>query len=79
MPRFFFHLYDSVTSTDEEGQAFRNAEAARMNAVCAARALIAAQVMESGEINLGHRIEVEDERGAIVAVLRFADVTTLRP
>lgn len=78
MPRFFFHLFDDVVVLDDEGVELADSEAAKAAAVVGARELICDQVRR-GRVTLHHRIEVEDERGAPVAQLRFADVVTLEP
>jgi hypothetical protein len=72
MPRFFFHIYDDAVVRDEEGIELADRRAAEQAAIAGARALICDQVMK-GRIALGHRIEVEDQAGAQVATISFAD------
>lgn len=72
MPRFFFHVYDDIAVRDEEGLDLPDLAAARQMALSGARALICAEV-DTGQLHLGHRLEVEDEGGACVLVLAFGD------
>jgi hypothetical protein len=72
VPRFFFHLYDDIIARDDEGIDLADLEAARRAAISSARAMICDQVAK-GHINLGHRLEVEDETGERVLVLPFGE------
>ena len=78
MPRFFFHIFDHVEILDDEGMELPDAEAARSAALAGARAMICDQVKE-GRLCLNHRIEVEDEAGATVLSIAFAEAVTDRP
>lgn len=68
----FFHLYDDVVARDEEGTELPGARSAHDKAIREARNLMSATIME-GHIFLHHRIEVEDDAGAVVAVVPFGD------
>ncbi len=72
MPRYYFHVYDDVEALDDEGLDRADAEAAVAGAVNAAREL-AAEEVRRGKLNLGHRIEVEDESGSVIAAVMFRD------
>ena len=74
MARFFFHVRDgSDLSRDEEGQDFPDIEAARREAVCSNREMLGERILHGGALN--HRqIEIADETGQIVGVVRAADV-----
>jgi hypothetical protein len=76
VPRFFFHLYDDVVSLDGEGNELPDMGAAREKAISRAPAIACQEVLE-GHLNLGHRIEGEDERGAPVLTAHFSDVVKL--
>ena len=76
MPRFFFHLYDDFIVLDEEGSDLVDVGAARRDAIRSARSIMAEQLWH-GRLNLGHRIEVEDENGEPVLTLTFADAVTV--
>lgn len=77
MPRFYFHLYNDLTTMDEEGQECGDAAAALNRAAFFARDMAAANVCE-GHLNLSHRIDVEDEQGALVGTVRFAEAVEIR-
>ena len=76
MPRFFFHVFDEAVVHDDEGIELPDRAAAHEAALVGARALICEQVRR-GRVSLRHRIEVEDEGGASVATLSFADAVTI--
>jgi hypothetical protein len=76
MPRFFFHVHDEADFIDEEGIELADAEAARAAALAGARALMCDQV-KLGQLNLHHRIEVEDEAGGAVLSLTFAEAVEI--
>lgn len=77
MARYFFHLCNSLQTRDDEGRQLDDIEAARRHAVTEARHLMSADVKDRGEINLAHRIEVADETGGTVAVVRFGEAVTI--
>ena len=79
MPRFHFHLYNAVTARDDEGRELTDLMAAKLEAIRSARHLIADDVVARGEVTLSHRIEVEDEGGALVITVRFGDVLRVNP
>jgi hypothetical protein len=68
MPIFYFHLYDEQIARGEEGLELPDLASARERARFDTRALIAEQAM-NGEINLRHRIEVEDAGGRPAFIL----------
>lgn len=74
MPRFFFHVRDGADlSQDIEGQEFPDVEAARREAVSTNREMLGERILHGGAIN--HRqIEIANENGQIVEVVRAADV-----
>src|SRR5215831_15841701 len=61
MPRYFFHVTNGDSITDEEGEEFELFEAAREHAIAVARELV-----REGLKWAGHSISVTDERGTIV-------------
>lgn len=77
MPRYRFHIYNSVETIDYEGKEFRNAGAARDHAIKGARDLMCADLTQRGEINLSHWIEVEDENEDIT-IVPFGEAVTVR-
>ena len=71
MERYFFHLFDDIETRDEEGMVLPDVAAARRHALSVAREMMCDQIRK-GRLDLGHRIEVEDGRGAPVLTLTFA-------
>ena len=72
MPRYFFHLADAAGQLDDvEGMELPDAEAAWFQAVRSVRDLICADLCLSFE---ERRVSVEDESGATVQLIPFADV-----
>ena len=59
MPLYYFHIYNTDITIDEEGQELPDLDAARATAVSGARDLIC-QDVRNGEVTLSHRIEVAD-------------------
>ena len=68
MPRYHFHLYNSVESRDPEGRVFADLAAAHADAIVNARAVMCDDMRSHGEINLRHWIEIEEEDGTLSAV-----------
>ena len=60
MPRFYFHVFDDVVSTDEEGQVADDLEAARTIAMKSARELVCEQVRR-GYLDLDNYIVVANQ------------------
>ena len=77
VPRYFFDLFNDVDVTDEEGCALPDLEAARAHATSEARTMIQAGIVDGGKIDLDHRIEVRDEAGTVVCVVRFAEAVQI--
>jgi hypothetical protein len=76
VPRFFFHVFDDVVLTDDEGIELPDAEAARREALAGVRAMMCDQV-RNGRLVLGHRVDVDDEHGRRVLSLKFAEAITI--
>ena len=70
--RYFFHLHDELETFDDEGLDLPNDDAARAVAVKIVRELICDDV-RAGRIALDHRIDIANEAGAIIDVVRFRD------
>lgn len=79
MPKFFFHIHNSVEIRDPEGAELPTLTAARTEATKAARALMADDLTTKGEITLSHRIDVELEDGAQAFVLPFRACVEIHP
>ena len=76
MPRYYFNLYNSIESLDEQGRVLADLETARGEAIRSARALAAAEITESGQLRLSDRIEIVNEN-AVVATVAFSDAITV--
>ena len=76
MPRYFFHVYNDIVATDEEGMELPDLAAAREQALEAARELVCESV-HKGQLNLDHRIEVEDAQGNMVLCVSYRDAFTV--
>jgi hypothetical protein len=74
MPRFFFHLRNDLTVDDSEGKELPDSKAAHAQAERYATEMAAFSLVEHGRINLQHRIEVTNEAGQNVAIVKFGDV-----
>jgi hypothetical protein len=74
MPRYFFHVRDgSDLSRDEEGQECPDTEAARREAINSNREMLSERLLHGGALD--HRqIEIADETGHVVEVVRTTDV-----
>jgi hypothetical protein len=73
MPRFYFNLYNDMTSIDEEGLELPNAAVALQRAARIAREM-AAESVRNGHLVLDHRLEVTNEDGQSVGTVHFRDV-----
>jgi hypothetical protein len=71
MPRYFFHLYDDLVTTDEEGIELPNLIEAEAFGLENAR-ILAAEEVKRGRLNLKHRLEIADESGVVFRRIPFA-------
>jgi hypothetical protein len=77
LPRYFFHLRDgSDVLLDPEGRRITDPTTIPELALEEARSLMSHEVLD-GRIRLDQRIEVEDEAGAVVHALEFADAVQI--
>jgi hypothetical protein len=72
MPRYFFHVFDGTWSCDEEGEEFPDLGAAIQEAAHIARELLDG---DEGPDEADFRMEVADEHGKVLHVIRSQDVT----
>jgi hypothetical protein len=77
LARFFFHLHDDLDVPDEEGADLPDLDAARVYACQSARSLMCGTLLDDCRISLDHCIDIEDEGGAILAVVRFSDAVRM--
>ena len=79
MPRFHFHLHNDADVADHAGKELPDLDAARAHAVRLVRFEVAEAAKRDGRIVLLHRIDVEDEHGAVLATVRFGDAVRVEP
>jgi hypothetical protein len=77
MPKYYFHLLDDVDTPDEEGKELPDLPSALLYASDQAKFTAAETVKEEGTYNPQHRIDIEDEQGAVLGTVRFADVVKI--
>ena len=78
MHRFYFHLDNRIgLLRDEEGQELADLSAAKASAVSNIRSILKSDIDE-GLIDLRGKIEIADERGTVLEVVRFAEAVELR-
>ncbi|TMJ12007.1 MAG: hypothetical protein E6G94_14765 [Alphaproteobacteria bacterium] len=75
MPHFYFHIFNDQDTIDREGLELPDFAAARKTAVSEAR-ILAGESIRRGHLNLGHRIDIEDDAGKITPVA-FRDAFTI--
>ena len=74
MPRYYFHVREGGTlHRDEEGQELPDAEAARKEAINAAREILGDKLLHGGSLN-SRAIEIADETGHVVDEINSRDV-----
>lgn len=79
MPRFFFHLYNSVEVPDETGLELPSVASAKEQATQAARAIMAEDIRTIGAITLSHHILIANEQGLEEFVLPFRACVEIHP
>ena len=78
MPRYYFHIHNSLEVQDTEGVDLSDLGAARQSAIRGAREMISEEIKDSGQIYLSHWLEIEDEHGTKTPV-RFGDCIEVNP
>jgi len=74
---YYFHLRDGTdVLLDPDGRVLPNLDAVVGTALNEARAIISADA-RGGSISLRHRIDVEDELGAVVHSINFEDAVKI--
>ena len=77
MPRYFFHLKESHSIVrDDEGRELPDLSAAHAVAVMSARSILCDEVL-TGRMSLKGAIQVEDERGSELEIVRFRDALAI--
>lgn len=62
---------------DEEGQELPDLDAARQVARKSILDVMAGTLCGKAELNLSHRIDIEDEQGALLSTVYFRDVVSV--
>ena len=75
--RFYFHLHNDVEARDPDGVELADLETARLHALSDVRFTVAETIKETGRLNLGHRIDIEDENGTVLDTIYFRDAVTI--
>lgn len=79
MPVYFFHLRNKIVDVDdEEGVFLPDLEAAKQQALRAARDTLC-QDIRTGAIDLRYRIEVSDSNGKVLHTIKLGDAFTIIP
>jgi hypothetical protein len=73
VPRYFFHLHNDVDAPDPEGLELTDLEAAKQFALSNARFTAAETIKDEGHFVGDHRIDIEDENGAVLDTIYFRD------
>lgn len=73
MPRFHFHVHNSVEAPDLEGIELPDLQTAIASAVVGVRALMSDEIRIKGAICLSHSIEITDANGLQLHVTRYGD------
>lgn len=77
MPTYYFHLRNgSDILLDPEGRDLPNLNGIKHVALVEARALLSQEVL-NGRINLGQRLDIEDDSGRIVHSLPFVEAVEI--
>lgn len=77
MPRYYFHVrHDGGVEEDLEGAEFPTLEAAHVEAILAAREIIAEKVL-AGDVIDGHKFEITTDNGDVVLEVPFKSVLRL--
>jgi hypothetical protein len=76
MKRYRFHAFSHVHAIDQEGSDHRDLAGVRAYAVACARDMMR-EDLRLGVLDLGHRIEAQDQHGAVVYVLYYRDAITI--
>ena len=68
MPRFYFHLHNTVVVFDDHGRELDSLVEAKVHATQTARSIMAEDIKEVGRITLSHWIAVytEDQEEALI-------------
>lgn len=78
MPRFHFNVFDQIDAMDEEGRDHPSLECAKITAIEGAREMIAERIRTGKPVYSTHRLEITNDRGAVLHAFRFGDIVDFR-
>jgi hypothetical protein len=79
MPLFHLHVYDRAgVACDEEGIDLPDLATARACAIDGIRS-IASQDVRGGLLDLEGRVEIADDAGTVLGIVRFPEAVEVRP
>lgn len=78
MPRYFFHLCNSVGWVgDAEGEELESSNVARARAIRDIRSILSEEA-RNGILDLNGHVDIADETGTVVERVSFSDAITVR-
>lgn len=78
MPHFYLHLINgSGITRDPEGLDLPDVAAARREALCAIRSILQEELGQ-GQLDLGGRIAIDDDKGNFLLDVTFAEAVDIR-
>jgi hypothetical protein len=78
MPRFYFHLHNDMDVPDQEGSELADLIGAIAEAQTQLLEVVAELLPSRREIVLSHRVDIEDELGAVLHSVRLSDILRVR-
>jgi hypothetical protein len=77
MPKYFFHLHNDIDVPDPEGTQLTDLGAAHTYAANQVCDLMGETIKEERRLVLHHRVDIEDERGAVLDTVWFREVVAV--
>jgi hypothetical protein len=77
MPHYYLHQRNDVYVPDEEGDDFADLAEAREKALIGARSIMSEEV-KHGSLDFRGVIEIADDSGLVVEVVRYRDAVTVK-
>lgn len=77
MAHYFFRILNDIDTEDPEGEELDNLARAHQKAVAYARDL-SAEAVRQGEVDLNHRIVIEDDSHDAILTVTFRDAFTIK-
>lgn len=77
MPRYFFHLHNDIDAPDLEGAELPDLDTVRLRATSYAVDMAAVSIREHRKFNPSHHIQVTDQFGDTILIVKFGDVVKI--